>query len=286
MNMKQLLKGIVVATLAVASTHSVKAQQFFSTSEYGVAVGATQYFGDLNPNYGFKNIRPNIGFIYKHHINPYISIAAVLNGTQVGYKDAWSKNVFQQTRNLSFDSYIIEAGVMGEFNFFWFETGNYDRRFTPYVAFGITGFYSNPYAKLDGRKYYLRPIGTEGQNTAEYKNRKYSNINLAIPIGIGIKTWITPGLNLAVELANRFTTTDYLDDVSQTYVGAQYFGNGANNNPNYRLQDRSAQHMLGAKDQQRGDKVSYDQFFMAQVKLTFQLKTDKCPSYKDGLWEP
>lgn len=284
--MNKVIKQALLMGLGVGSLCPAFGQQFYSVSEYGVAVGASHYFGDLNPNYGFKNIRPAVGLIYKYHINPYISVAAVLNGTQVGYKDSWSDNAFQQARNLSFNSYIIEAGVLGEFNFFWFETGNHERRFTPYVAFGVTGFYSNPYTELDGRKYNLKSIGTEGQNTAAYKDRKYSNINMAFPIGIGFKTWITPGLNLAVEFANRFTTTDYIDDVSQTYVGAQYFSNGANNNPSYRLQDRSPNHQLGVADQQRGDRVSFDQFFMAQIKLTFQLKTEKCPSYKNGLWEP
>lgn len=286
MFMIKLSKCIALLTGALFSFSTVQAQHFYSVSEYGFSVGASHYFGDLNPNYGFKHIRPALGFVYKYHVNPYISVTGVVNATTVGYKDEWNNNAFQKIRNLSFQSNIIEAGILGEFNFFWFETGNLEKRFTPYLALGISAFYSNPTAELDGRKYNLKSIGTEGQHTAEYADRKYSNINMAFPIGMGIKTWITPGLNLAIEIANRFTTTDYIDDVSKGYVGAQYFSNGANNNPSYRLQDRSPNHVLGVKDQQRGDKVSYDQFLMAQIKLTFQLKTEKCPSYKNGLWEP
>lgn len=285
--MKKLLKFLgLTGMVATASTFQVQAQDFYTAQEYGVAIGASHYFGDLNPNYGFKYIRPNVGLLFKQHFNPYISVSAFLNGTQVGYNDTWSDNAFQRTRNLSFQSTIVELGVAGEFNFFWFDTGKPDKRFTPYLTLGIAGFYSNPTAELDGRTIALKKLGTEGQNTSEYANRKYSSINVSFPIGAGIKTWIVPGVNFAFEIANRFTTTDYIDDVSKTYVGAGYFGGSNSNTSAYKLQDRSVNHQLGAKGQQRGDEISFDQYLMAQIKISFQLKTYKCPSYRQGLWEP
>ncbi len=281
-----LNKNSLCIAAAILCLQTAVAQTYFSAQEYGVSLGASQYFGDLNTNYGFKHIRPAIGVVYKQHLNPYISITGNLAGTQVGYDDAWSDNIFERTRNLNFKSYIVELAAMGEFNFFWFETGNRNRRYTPYVTLGISAFYSNPYTFLDGKRYALRSVGTEGQNTEEYKGRKYSNFNLAFPIGAGIKTWIRPGLNLAFEIANRFTATDYLDDVSRTYVGGDNFGGPQINSSSYQLQDRSINKELGLKDQQRGDQISFDQFLMVQLKLTFQLKTYKCPSYQNGLWEP
>lgn len=285
--MRKLIKRAgLVCGVSVGSLLHCQAQNFYTAQEYGVAAGAAHYFGDLNPNYGFKHIRPAFGLLFKQHFNPYISVISFLNGTQVGYDDAWSNNAFQKIRNLNFQSYIIELGVAGEFNFFWFDTGRKGKRFTPYLTLGVAGFYSNPYTTLDGRRYALRPLGTEGQHTEAYKKRKYSNLNVSFPVGVGFKTWIVPGVNLAVEIANRFTTTDYMDDVSQTYVGKQHFGGERSTTAANRIQDRSAGQLLGVKDQQRGDKISFDQYLIAQVKISFQLKTYKCPKYNQGLWEP
>ena len=193
-------------------------------------------------------------------------------------------------RNLDFKSNVIELAVMGEFNFIWYETGKADKRFTPYVAFGFGAFYFDPYTMYNGSKYRLRPIGTEGQNNQEYKDRKYSNFSFCMPVGVGFKYWLRPGVNLSFELANRFTFTDYLDDVSKTYVGENYFpSNPLNPTSSNALQDRSKKsdgQRLGTAGKQRGDKISFDQYFVGQITLSFQLKTNKCPSYKEGLWEP
>jgi hypothetical protein len=285
--MKKTIKKVCLLLSILVMLNTVgRAQDFFTTQEYGFAVGGTHYFGDLNPNYGLKYIRPVVGVLFKQHMNPYIAISGFLNASQLGYNDAWSNNAFQKERNLHFQTNLIELGATGEFNFFWFETGKKGKRYTPYLTLGLAAFYTDPTAKIDGRTYRLKALGTEGQNTDEYKNRKYSNINLSMPIGVGFKMWLTPGLNLAIELVNRFTTTDYIDDVSQTYVGSQYFGGLGSTSTANRLQDPSTQQYLGVKDQQRGDKISYDQYIMAQIKLTFQLKTYKCPRYNQGLWEP
>jgi hypothetical protein len=284
--MISIIKRIFYTLCILAVSQISFGQHYYTSQEYGVVAGISNYFGDLNPNYGFQNVKPVIGVLFKQHINPYISVVAMLNGTQVGYEDALSTNEFQKIRNLDFKSYILELGVAGEFNFLWFETGKHDRRFTPYLTLGLAGFYSNPYTYLNDKKYNLKSIGTEGQNTAEYKNRKYSNFNIAVPLGVGFKTWIKPGLNFTFEIANRFTTTDYIDDVSQTYVGGDYFGGEQSNSSAYKLQDKSPNHQLGKKNQQRGDKISFDQYFFVQAKLTFQLKSYKCPSHLKGVWEP
>ena len=63
---------------------------------------------------------------------------------------------------------------------------------------------------------------------------------ICFPIGIGIKYSINQSLNLSFEIAHRFTTTDYIDDVSTTYIGIDKFPS-PNGQPSlaYLLQDRS-----------------------------------------------
>lgn len=267
----QWLIKIITTLLLVISVGQISAQVFYTDDELGVSIGVSSYFGDLNPDYNLLHARPALGIFYKNHLHPYISVRAALNYTQLGFDDQWSKNEFQQIRNLSFETPLIEFSALAEFNFFYFSTGQQGKRFTPYLLLGVAGFYYNPYTYLDGKKYYLQPIGTEGQKKNEYKDRAYSKFSLAIPAGVGIKYWIRPGLNLSVDLLHRFTFTDYLDDVSQTYVD---FSNG--NSRDRRLADPS-ENKIGYAGKKRGDSASFDEYLMFQVSISLQFKTYKCP---------
>lgn len=278
--------GLLIAGLALSI--DVAGQQYYRSTEFGVGLGASHYFGDLNPNYGFKQPWVAASVMYKKNFNPYISLATSLTYTRLGYKDSYSDNPFQKQRNLSFRSDIFELSAIGEFNFFWFETGDAQKRWTPYIAFGLSAFYFDPMAQLNGKYYKLRRLGTEGQFLPEYRDRKYSNFALSIPAGAGIKWWISPGVNMSFEIVNRFTLTDYLDDVSKTYVGIHHF----TPNPNTPtvasiLQDPSVVidgKRIGEPGKKRGDESTKDHFLIAQFKLTFQLKTYKCPQFENNMW--
>ncbi|WP_118972600.1 type IX secretion system protein PorG [Taibaiella koreensis] len=284
------IKRALLLAFFVPGIFKASAQEFYQSTEYGVLLGASTYFGDLNPNYGLKYIRPAGGLFLRYHLNPYIALRGAVNYTKVGYDDQFTSNPYQQQRNLSFRSDIVEATVMAEFNFFWFSTGDPQHRFTPYLTGGIGAFYYEPYTDLNGRRYNLRPLGTEGQNTEEFKNRKYKPYSICLPVGAGIKYWLGPGVNFSAEIVNRFTFTDYMDDVSNTYVGADRFlANPKNPSVASQLQDRSITvdgQKLGRAGKQRGDNASKDQYLMVQFSLSFQLKTYKCPSHLEGLWQP
>ena len=278
---------LVLALLASAGTG--KAQTFYSAYEWGLSLGGSQYFGDLNDNYGFKYVRPAGGVFGRYHMNPYISLRASLSYTKLGYDDKFNDNPFSKKRNLNFRSDIFEGAVMAEFNFFRFATGEAGSRFTPYLTGGVGAFYYNPYALYAGRRYYLRTIGTEGQH-AGYNDRQYSNFSVCFPVGAGFKYWIRPGVNFGFEIANRLTLTDYLDDVSTTYVGSHHFPTDAQNpNPGYYLQDRSLETSpespLGRPGKQRGNSTTKDQYMYFIFNLSIQLKTYRCPSYmKEGFY--
>lgn len=288
--MALLLKRYLIPTLLMTTSIGSSAQEFYESREYGLLLGASTYFGDLNPNYGMRFIRPAVGGFMRYHINPYISVRGAVNYTKVGYDDNFSSNAYQQQRNLNFRSNIFEANVMAEFNFFWFATGDVHRRMTPYLTGGIGAFYYNPYTLYEGLKYNLRPLGTEGQNLEEFSDRKYKNYSFCFPIGVGIKYWLSPGINCSFEIVNRFTLTDYMDDVSNTYVGIDKFvSNPMHPTMASILQDPSPSldgQKLGRAGKQRGDNSSKDQYVMIQFSISFQLKTYKCPSHLEGLWEP
>lgn len=278
-----MLKKLACVSALLLFFAKAEAQNYYSGSEYGVSFGASQYFGDLNDEYGFRFIRPALGGFVRYHLNPYISLKGGLNYTHVGYYDKYSSNVYNQKRNLSFQSDIFEAVLQAEFNFFRFTTGEVGNRWTPYLTGGIGAFYYDPWAEFNGKKYNLRKLGTEGQN-AGFDDRKYSKFAMCFPVGAGFKYWLRPGLNLGFEISNRLTTTDYLDDVSTTYVGSNYFPNDPQiQNPAYYLQDRSLEvdpsNPLGRAGKQRGNSSTKDQYLMFVFNLSFQLKVYKCPAY-------
>lgn len=279
---------LVIIVAGVLVSGPARSQQFYAQTEYGIQVGASTYFGDLNTNYGLHFIRPAGGAFIRYSFNPYIALKGMINYTKVGYADHFSKNEFQQIRNLSFRSDILEAALVAEFNFFRFETGDDHHRFTPYLAGGIGVFYYNPYVNYQGNRFNLRDLGTEGQNTGEYSDRRYKSYSVCFPVGAGIKYWIRPGINFSCELLNRFTLTDYLDDVSNTYVGVDRFTTDPMHpTPASYLQDPSQTmdgQKLGRAGKQRGDNATKDQYLMVNFSLSLQLKTYKCPANNFDNW--
>lgn len=257
------------------------AQLFYSGTEYGITFGGSQYFGDLNDNYGFKTPHPVGGVFVRHLLSQYIALRANASLTRVSYSDANSSNVFNRMRNLNFSSNIAELSIQSEFNFTRFATGEDGHRFTPYLTGGIGVFYYNPTSEYEGKVINLRKAGTEGQNLPEYGDRKYKSVSVCFPVGAGFKYWVTPGFNLGFEIANRLTLTDYMDDVSTTFVGSDKFANNPDfPNPAYYLQDRSANQELGYSGKQRGNSASFDQYLYAVFNLSFQLKVYHCPNYQ------
>ena len=46
---------------------------------------------------------------------------------------------------------------------------------------------------------------------------------VSVPFGVGLKYSLNERLNIGFEIVHRFTNTDYLDDVSTTYVDPSVF---------------------------------------------------------------
>lgn len=269
--------------LLLVSVSNMVAQNIYKKGEYGFGIGGATYFGDLNQGKTLASTRYAANFFLKNNVNPYIAYKAHIMYGLVSGSDALSKNTFNKTRNLDFNSNIIELGFQTEFNFLNYTLGDFDNRFTPYIALGIGVFNYNPYTTYENTKYFLRPLGTEGQNFELYKDRRYKSYALSIPIGMGIKYWVGGGLTAAFEITNRFTSTDYLDDVSTTYVGASYFSSTnppiPTDEPAFVLQDRSIEkgEPIGISGRQRGISGTRDQYLTALFTLSIRFQEYICP---------
>jgi opacity protein-like surface antigen len=280
MLMKPLLITLILLPLCVAPfLASAQYDGYKHEGEFGVQLGAAHYFGDLNPSKRLNRPKLAGGVFFRKQINNYVAVRIGANFAQLGYSDIYEKkNEFQMRRNFSFNTNVWELMLQGDFNFFKFNPTNPGERFTPYITFGAGVFNFDPYAYLNDTKYFLRPLGTEGQGSAAYPDRKlYSTTAFAFPVGVGVKFALTDRTNLNFEIAHRFTTTDFIDDVSGTYAGLATFPAGS---PASFLQDRSYETgtPIGVAGTQRGFSGPRDQYIMATVGVTFSITSYKCPT--------
>lgn len=281
--MKKILLIFLVIFCSVFKSNAQHVRdEYVQEAEFGVTVGAAHYFGDLNNHMRVNRPKVAIGAFFRRQFGNYI--AARLSGhfAQLGYSDRYNTNEFEQRRNLSFNTNIFEIALQGDFNFFRFIPTDPNYAFTPYASVGIGVFSYDPYAMLNNEKYYLRPLHTEGQTF--YKDRKpYSTMALCFPISFGVKYAITDRVNFSFEVGYRFTNTDYLDDVSTTYVGADKFPvpSGSKNIAGL-LQDRSYEvgTPIGVEGRQRGFSKQKDQYAIAEMGISINLTSYKCPSTK------
>jgi hypothetical protein len=266
------------------SLSQLRGQVIYRESELGLGIGVAQYYGDLNQSQRLNYIRPGVSIFYKYNFNSYIALKGNVSGNRVGASDALSNNIFQKSRNLSFESNVFSISANSEFNFFDYSLGDFDRRFTPYMNLGLGIMHYDPYAFFGKDKYFLKPLGTEGQNLPEFSDRKYSNLAMILPVGLGFKVWMIKGLTMSGEMTYHFTNTDYLDDVSTTYIGVENFP-VIDPPPPYplpaaQLQDRSVElgiPPIGVAGRQRGISGNKDQFLTAQIGFSYRLRDRRCP---------
>jgi Domain of unknown function (DUF6089) len=253
------------------------------TGEFGATLGGAHYFGDLNTRASFNRPKPAVGVFFRKQFGNYVSLRLAGHFAQLGYSDIYSKNEFQRLRNLSFNTNIYEVTLQGDFNFFKFIPELPEHNFTPYITLGIGVMNFDPYAYLDGQKYNLRQLGTEGQTKGYLGRTPYSTTALVVPFGVGLKYNLTEKMNISFEIAHRFTNTDYLDDVSKTYVPLNVLDPGPNGTLSEAqlLSDRSYE--INGKPffqagQQRGFSKQKDQYIIGEIGISFNLSTYRCPT--------
>ena len=216
---------------------------------------------------------PGAGVFARYNLNTRLAWKNGFNFGKVSFADEASPDPFQRSRNLSFHSNILEITSQLEVNFFRFEPRKERYKFTPYLSFGVSGFYFNPKAELDGETYALQPIGTEGQNDESTGKKPYSRFGFAIPVGGGFKYRFHPAWTLGVELGVRVTFTDYLDDVSTTYYPLNEILR--ENGPIAAYMSDPTQRRSGVSNNfdQRGDPTNKDSYMFLIVNVNYLLKS-------------
>lgn len=269
---------------ALLFSFCVHAQSSFRRySELGPTGGMSYYMGELNPGTPFFMALPGGGLVFRHSSSDRWTWRVQALYLQIQASDAESKVASQELRNLSFRSAVWEFSPILEFNFFPYEVGNSTTPATPYVFGGFALFRYNPKTEFMGKDVELQPLGTEGQGTAAYADRKMYNLtSVSLPFGMGVKFHAFGRLGVSIEWGLRKTFTDYLDDVSTTYADPDvlYATHGVQS---ALLADRSLiQPGEYNVDRQRGNPSNKDWYSFAGITLSYKLmkKRRPCATYQ------
>ncbi|HTC00230.1 MAG TPA: hypothetical protein VK705_06065 [Ferruginibacter sp.] len=249
-----LLTVVLVVTFTIGFVERASAQYYYYddntydtplTFEAGASLGTMNCLTDIGGNAGLgkKGLKDyrlgNTDFdasIYASAVYKY-AYGLRLEATYgtVSASDADLKSVASSTdgryqRNLSFRSRIEELALVAEFYPLyifvdWANTKYDPPKLSPYILAGVGVFHFNPQAQDSlGNWVDLQPLHTEGEGIVPGRpNYKLTQINF--PVGFGLKYELTPKINIRAELMWRILQTDYLDDVSTTYVDPSVFKN-------------------------------------------------------------
>ena len=266
--------GIITILLSFFFLFGFNAKaQVVSSTEIGIMGGGSYYLGDINSNH-FDYMMPSGGIVIRKNIDRRIVVKGELLVGYIRADDARNtKDTVKLHRNLHFRSPIYELSGQVEFNFLPYETGNSLYPFTPFIFAGVSLFRFNPKAEANNGEWVaLQPLGTEGQGTTSFQDRKkYAITQFSIPMGGGFKISVNKTFNIILEYGIRKTFTDYLDDVSTSYIG----GNLIDMSPlGIEMSDKSLNGPQ-AKNFQRGNSKDNDWYTFTGITLSFKLLSEK-----------
>lgn len=238
----------------------------------GVFGGLAAYNGDIVEKILPKKVTNGaLGVTLSYELTNKINVRAGWTYSVVGGADRYSTDQARLDRNLSFETILREFHLVGEY---YLQDLN-ERKFSPYIFGGLAVFHFNPYTYGGTTdKIYLRELSTEGQGVPGYNDRKvYSKFQMAVPLGAGIKYAITRDIHLGLEAGLRVTFTDYLDDVSKTFIDPNDLLNARGQlavDISYRG-DEVGIPDYPAKGYQRGSPKYNDFYYYAGLHLTYRL---------------
>ena len=182
-----------------------------------VITGVSGYNGDLTQQrIAWNTMRPTVGLNIKYNTGNFINFRGGISFGSVAGNDKFNTDPLLKARNLNFKTNILEANMgieiplMDPLSFYAY----------PYFFTCIGVYHFDPYTTdKNNVKTFLQPLSTEGEGLPQYPSRrKYSLTQVCFPVGFGWKIVLTDKWEICYELGYRFLFTDYLDDVSKSYI--------------------------------------------------------------------
>lgn len=162
------------------------------SKEIGGGVASFNYTGDLSRSYSVKNQSLGINLFYIRTMKDGWAGKLNLSAGRIKGSDQNPIDTQAQIRNASFQDFLTEISGQLHYDFLDFKSKNSLVNFTPYLTVGAGFFLIN---RAD-------------------KNASYSDIQLMIPFGGGVKYSLGPLWTLGVEFSARKLFYDYLDNIS------------------------------------------------------------------------
>ncbi len=231
-------------------------------------LGTAAYNGDLTQNeISVKRLGPAAGFNLKYNTGDFINFRVGISWAKFGADDKNNKDAGLKSRNLNFKTNVFEFNFCAEVTVL--DPAVYYAY--PYIFGGVGIIRMNPYTyDNEGTKTFLQPLGTEGQGLTGYPDRKkYSLYQPCFPAGGGFKAKIQDKWEIGFEFGYRILLTDYLDDVSKTYVNLKALQEGNGSKARELSYRRDVPFM--EEGERRGNSKVKDSYFFAGIKLATKL---------------
>ena len=177
--------------------------------EVGGGIAALNYVGDLHEQYVFRDNRPGATAYFRYNFNQALSAKIGATAGRLIGVDRSTYDALSEARANRFTSTLVEAAFTAEYYFLDVVKGSFLNRFSPYLYGGAAIFY------------FSRPPSASPA--------PYSNIQPAVPFGIGFKYTFSKKWTVLFETGTRKLFFDYLDGVSDGDVSQKNFQYG---NPN------------------------------------------------------
>lgn len=275
----------------------VHGQKKTTSLDFGLYLGGSNYMGEFTkgamPVWGNTNLAG--GLICRYNYGPYLTFkGTAIYGQIEGTDKDFASDNYRKRRNLSFKSDIVEFSVQGEWNILGYENTRTSYAWTPYLFAGISVFRFNPKAQFKYMSYHdpalqaqdgdwieLQPLGTEGQETTKFNDkRRYSLTQVSIPFGVGAKWQLNDHWAFGIDFGLRKTFTDYLDDVSSIYVDNIIVG-GASGPMAIAMKDRAAEvgELPFENNEFRGNSATKDWYLIGGLTLTYRIIGGRQPCF-------
>jgi Domain of unknown function (DUF6089) len=266
------MKSLCFLVLFTFFNTKMAAQTFLQGGGY---IGGINYAGDLAPSSfvgSFAETHLDYGVFLRIRPTDWLAVKLNYHHGKLSGSDVNALSDGRRLRNLHFRSPLDELSVSGVL----FLPNDEKKKWMirPFFALGVGIFHFNPQAELNGVWHNLQPLSTEGQGLSRMPDRKpYALTQVCFPIGAGFQWAITKRMQLEVDVSMRKTLTDYLDDVSTTYVPLEWLtaerGAVAAALSNQILSKNGLQ--TSQNQGLRGDPTRKDWYMIASLGLTINL---------------
>jgi len=186
----KLKYALLICMLQIGSVFFVATTGFAqNTSEVGIGLGATNYKGEISPNYRFLNNRPALTAFYKKDVSKPLAVRGSL---LLGMMRAHDEDIdlpLNQFRQADMKTNLLELSAGIDYNFLDYYDQHRHIRWSPYFFAGVA--VANFNNKVIIQDNIIKPF----ENGWVF----------SIPAGLGVKYALSYHWNLGVEVAARKT---------------------------------------------------------------------------------